>query len=88
MTDTFLASAPQGRPWFILDVMRKGDEARPFRRGRPRNDWVALLIDVDPELFRAGRESHPVQDCVLDLGRHKTRDDAWGHAEQLLMARH
>jgi hypothetical protein len=39
--------------WYILEVMRK-------YRGR-RNDWVALLVDVDPD---ADDDYQPVQSPV------------------------
>jgi hypothetical protein len=40
MTIEYLDAPPPG--WFVLDVMRE--------RARKR-DWVALLIDVDPDDF-------------------------------------
>ena len=63
--------------WYILEVMRKD------RGGR--NDWVALLVDVDPD---ADDDYQPVQSHWLDLGRHKTRDDAYDHAESMMATRH
>jgi len=84
---TFLDRPPAG-DWHILDVMRKDDPGRPFRRGRPRNIWVALLIDCDPDAFCAGEAHLRAPSCFLDLGRHKTREDAWDFAEQCMATRH
>ena len=72
--------------WFILAVMYKG-EPPPFRRGRPKNIWVALLINVDPDLHCTGQQSATLS-RYLDLGRHKSRDEAWDYAEDLLATRH
>ena len=91
--------------WFILDVLRRGDPKRPFRRGRPSNDWVALIISVPPDdlknyavdfpaLFYVHPDEHrpgqlrAQQRSVPIPGKHKTRDDAWDHAEQLIATRH
>ena len=63
--------------WFILDVMRKGGD-------HPRNAWVALLINRDPDTYRAG----PMEERWLDLGKHKSRDDAWDCAGDLIATRH
>lgn len=65
--------------WFILDVMRKGGH-------HPRNAWAALLIDVDPN--RARLYPQPTEERWLDLGQHKTRDDAWDCAEGIITTRH
>lgn len=85
----FLQRAPSAG-WFILDVMRKGHDRKPngeWKRGRPSNIWVALLVDVDPDLFCVGRGRN-AKSCWVDLGRHRTRDDAWEYAEQLMETRH
>ena len=81
----FHDAPPPGR-WFILDVMRKGDERRPFRPGRPRNDWAALLIDVEPDLFV--RTQIKASQHWLDLGRHKNLDAAWERAEAMIATKH
>jgi hypothetical protein len=62
--------------WFVLDVMRKEARSR---------SWVALLLDVEPADFRAGASG---QSRWLELGKHKSRDDAWDHAEAVLATRH
>jgi hypothetical protein len=79
----YLDKPPAG--WFVLDVMRKGDL---HQRGRPRNEWVALLIDCDPDLYRARQCDLRSPSRWLELGRHRTRDDAWDHAESLIATRH
>jgi hypothetical protein len=61
--------------WFVLDVMRK--EARS-------SSWVALLLDVEPDDFKAGVSG---QSRWLELGKHKSRDDAWHHAKEVLATR-
>jgi hypothetical protein len=78
--------APPGPGWYIVDVMRKG-KGPPFRPGRSPNDWAALIMDVDPELF-AKDHSLRAQSHWLDLGRHKTQEAAWDYAEQLMATRH
>jgi hypothetical protein len=70
----YLDRVPAG--WFVLDVMRK--EARS-------SSWVALLLDVEPDDFKAGTSA---QQRWLELGKHKNRDDAWDHAEAVLATRH
>jgi hypothetical protein len=79
----YLRRPPPGT-WFVFDVMRKGEW--PVRRGRPRNEWCAALIDSDPDDFMEGRK--PKGCCWLDLGRHKTVEQAWDHAESLVATRH
>ena len=71
-----VGALPRSHVWYILDVMRKSS------RGV---QWAALLIDVDPDVDRpcdAGCS------CWLDLGRHKSRDDAWDAALQMIATRH
>jgi hypothetical protein len=55
--------------WYIFDVMRK-------YRGR-RNVWVALLVNHDPDDISLYNLWRATQSRWLELGRHKTRDDAW-----------
>jgi hypothetical protein len=66
--------------WFILDVLRK-------YRGR-RNVWVALLVDHDPDDIALYNLWLATQSRWLELGRHKTRRDAWDHAESMMATRH
>jgi hypothetical protein len=70
----YLDRVPAG--WFVLDVMRK--EARSI-------SWVALLLDVEPDDFKAGASG---QSRWLELGKHKSRDDAWHYAKEVLATRH
>ena len=63
--------------WFIVDIMHKDD------RGI---DWVALLIDVDPDLF--AQESCSCKQRWLEFGHHLSRDQAQLKAEDLVATRH
>jgi hypothetical protein len=79
-TPTFEGSTlPRSREWHILEVVRSS--SREW-------DWSALLIDVDPDDFQNGRCDTVYQSCWLKLGRHKSRDDAWTVAEQMMATRH
>jgi hypothetical protein len=69
---------PRSHAWHILDVMRKS--GRGFQ-------WTALLIDVDPDDFVSGRCDAGCS-CFLDLGWHKSCDNAWDVAEQMIATRH
>jgi choline dehydrogenase-like flavoprotein len=73
-----VGTLPRSHVWHILDVMRKSS------RGV---QWTALLIDVDPDDFVNWRCDAGCS-CWLDLGRHKSRDDAWDAAEQMIATRH
>ena len=66
--------------WYIFDVMRK-------YRGR-RNVWVALLVNHDPDDISLYNLWRATQSRWLELGRHKTRDDAWDHAEAMIATRY
>jgi hypothetical protein len=66
----FADSPPAG--WFVLDVMR-----REWRKW----DWVALVIDVDPN---ERRSKCATRSRWVELGKHKNRDDAWDYAEYIL----
>jgi len=81
--------------WFISDVMKKvappAGESPRMRKGRTPNIWCAVLTDVDPKMYPDGSGVPPGQSGQLrwlDLGRHKTREDAWAFAEQQLATRH
>jgi hypothetical protein len=67
-------SAPAG--WLVLDVTRK--EARS-------SSWVALLLDVEPDDFKAGASGQP---RWLELGKHKNLDGAWHHAKEVVATWH
>jgi hypothetical protein len=73
-----VGTLPRLHVWRILDVMRKSS------RGV---QWTALLIDVDLDDF-VNRRCDAGRSCFLDLGRHKSRDDAWDAAEQMIATRH
>ena len=83
---TFVPRPPFGT-WFVLDVMKKGCN---FRKGRPPNIWVALLIDMEPDRFCncPHNETRGVRSAWLDLGRFRTRDAAYDCAEQMIATRH
>ena len=85
---SLLTAPPSGARWFIFDVMRKGNDS--IRPGRPRNEWAAALIDMEPEQYAScsHEEARRSRFCWLDLGRHRNRDDAWDHAEQMIATRH
>jgi hypothetical protein len=59
--------------WHILSVMRKGD-----------GPWVALLIDRDPALGY----SPDAQSRWIELGPHKSLEDASRAAEEAVATRH
>lgn len=64
--------------WFLLDIMRKspgGDE------------WVALMIDVDPKLMRQYRL--PSRECWVRVpGRHRGYDSAASAFDDATATRH
>ena len=77
-----LLDRPPIGEWFVLDVMRKGPG------GARCSEWVALMIDVDPDIFCTADVRPRSQHCCVDLGKHKDRDSAWDYAEQLTATRH
>ena len=77
-TVQFLDRPPPG--WFVLDVMR--EKAR-------RRDWVALMIDVDPDDFITHRANTKEPGCWVRIpGKHRHRDAAWDALEDMLATRH
>jgi hypothetical protein len=77
MTTENLETPPAG--WFVLDVMRKKAHAR---------EWVALMIDVHPNEYRAGFFLH-TRECFVNIqGTHRSRDAAWDVLESLMATRH
>jgi len=65
--------------WFALDVMRQ--------KSRSQN-WVALMIDVDPADFLAGI-GVPRQGRWLRIeGKYKSRDAACDALEEMMATRH
>lgn len=64
--------------WFALDVMRK--EARKW-------NWVALMIDVDPNDYRSGDRT--ARQCWVRIpGKHRNKDAAWDTLQELMATRH
>jgi hypothetical protein len=64
--------------WFVLEIMQQRV------RGR---EWIALLIDVDPEDYRAKYRS-PHSCWVRIAGKHKSRNAAWDALEGMMATRH
>jgi hypothetical protein len=73
----YLDQPPPG--WFVLDVMRSKARS-PI--------WVALMIDVHPEDFRAGRKPTRPSCWVRIAGKHRTRDAACGTIDDMMSTRH
>jgi hypothetical protein len=74
MSAQFVDSPPAD--WFVLDVMK-----RHWRKW----DWVALMIDVDPD----NRAYRPARECWLRIpGKHRSRDAAWNALEDMMATRH
>jgi hypothetical protein len=70
----YLDRPPAG--WLVLEIMKV--------RGR---NWVALMIDVDPEDYRAKYCS--LQSCWIRIGgKHKSRGAAWDALEGMMATRH
>jgi hypothetical protein len=80
MTDlNYLDRPPAG--WHVLDVMR--------RSSRRKWDWVALMIDVDPDDFLARRADTSSPECWVRIpGKHRTREAACEALQDLLATRH
>ena len=80
MTATIEDDLDQLAGWFVLAVMRK--EAR-------RWDWVALMIDVHPDDFRAHRANPKEPGRYVNIpGRHRNRGAAWDALQGMLATRH
>jgi hypothetical protein len=87
-TIEYLDRPPAG--WFVLDVMPEHErDVMPCQRKR---DWVALMIDADPDelkrnpcpwAYRRAREA-----WLRIPGKHRTRDAAWGRLQDMLATRH
>jgi hypothetical protein len=64
--------------WVVLDVMRKS--ARKW-------DWVAAMIDVDPDDFRERRAEGRF--CWVRIpGKHRNEDAAWDAVQDMMTTRH
>ena len=96
MADEFVYAPPRGRKWHVLNVLKTGEKGgtknlhrHPFRPGRPRNIFCALLIDCEPDLFVAGLvPKGTYSTCCLHLGRQKSVDAAWDVAEAATATKH
>jgi hypothetical protein len=73
----YLDRPPAG--WFVLDVMKTNSRKR---------DWVALMIDVDPDDFIARRANTTKERWVRIPGKHRTWEAARDALEDLLATRH
>lgn len=80
MMAEFVVQPPAG--WFVLDVLPKGDE---WEEGA-EVEWAAIMIDIDPDDHRRGREA---QGCFVNIpGRHGDKDAAWEVLDDMLATRH
>jgi hypothetical protein len=70
-------SSPVG--WFVLEVMR-------IETGKW--DWVALMIDVDPDDLKKRSLWRTVRQCLVRLGKHRSRDSAWECLDDMMATRH
>jgi hypothetical protein len=71
----YLDRPPSG--WFALDVMQRKEGSR---------DWVALMVDVDPDDLR----SHPTHDYrwLRIPGKYRDLDAAWDALRAMMATRH
>jgi hypothetical protein len=93
----YLDRPPVG--WFVLDVMRQGDDP-PRKR-----DWVALMVDVDPDdlstctvdfpaLFWVNPKKYrpterKARQCWVRIpGKHRSRSAAWDVLDNMMATRH
>jgi hypothetical protein len=74
----FLDRVPTG--WFVMDVMRE--------HARRKQDWAALVIDVDPEQFEKYAICDAHHGWFRIPGNHGRREAAWGALEELMTTRH
>lgn len=63
--------------WFALEVMRRRDRSR---------DWVALMVDVDPDEFANTPTAR--QRWLIIPGKHRDRDAAWDALDEMFATRH
>jgi hypothetical protein len=73
----YLDRLPPG--WFALHVMR----------GERKWDWVALVVDFDPDDPNyIGPPANAHDAWVRIPGKHRDRDAAWDALEQMMATRH
>jgi hypothetical protein len=65
--------------WFVLDVMR--EKSRGW-------NWVALMIDVEPDDFVSGSRPARGQGLFLIPGKYRNREIALEALEALMATRH
>lgn len=72
---TYLDKPPAG--WFVLDVMRQT---------RRSWNWVALMVDVDPDEAQARyQQGRKARSCWVRIpGKHRDRDAAWERLQELI----
>ena len=70
---------PQPGTWFVLDVMQRK------MRGQ---DWVALMVDVDPCGPRSFLMRQRNERWLLIPGKHRNRDAAMAALDELNATRH
>jgi hypothetical protein len=77
-TIEYLDRPPTG--WFVLDVMRC--QAR-------KRDWVALMIDIDPDCPDWRDGSRRARNAFVRVpGKHRNKDAAWDAFQDLVATRH
>ena len=74
MATEYVDRLPPG--WFVLDVMRA-------HRGHTR-DWVALLVDWDPDAPRVGPPPGSQSAWLRIPGKHRNRDAACDRLEAIV----
>jgi len=79
MATPTLDRLPDG-DWYVLSICKR------TARGR---EWVALLIDVDPESEDWPQGCRKSRECWFNIpGRHKDRDAAWQAMADACETRH
>jgi len=73
----YLDRIPSG--WFVLQVI-------PEEEGG--TDWVALVVDTDPDTRCRGLPSWYRSGWVRIAGEHESREDAWDALEEATATRH
>jgi hypothetical protein len=65
--------------WRVLTVMAYSDRSR---------DWVAVLVDVEPEEFQSSWNPRARVRYFRIPGKHRSRETAWCAFEDLIATRH
>jgi hypothetical protein len=78
MSTPELAAPPSG--WFLVEV---------FRKGSRKWDWVAFMVDKDPESAPPGWLPPETRWCWVSIpGKHRNPDAAKGAFQDILATRH